>query len=69
MPAFRLLRVGVKLFIRPLVLRCYQENPVFLSERRLGSHRSEFTTLLSLFIAHTGYGAIPGSFDQLSSSH
>jgi len=40
-PAFRLLRVGVKLFIRPLVLRCYQENPVFLSERRLGSHRSE----------------------------
>jgi hypothetical protein len=56
MPAFRLLRVGVKLFIRPLVLGCYQENPVFLSEKRLGSHRSELQihdTPLTIYSSHT----------------
>jgi hypothetical protein len=35
MPAFRLLRVGVRLFIRPTPFRCYQENPVFFGEKCL----------------------------------
>jgi hypothetical protein len=34
-PAFRLLRVGVKLFIRPTRIRCHQENPVFFGEKCL----------------------------------
>jgi hypothetical protein len=34
-PAFRLLRVGVKLFIRPTGFRCYQEHPVFFGEKCL----------------------------------
>lgn len=47
MPAFRLLRVGVKLFIRPTGFRCYQENPVFFGEKCLARPQRKGLALLA----------------------
>jgi hypothetical protein len=46
-PAFRLLRVGVKLFIRPTGFRCYQEHPVFFGEKCLARPQRKDPALLA----------------------